>query len=136
MYQPIDFYALAAKKVSKSIVETTLKIDQIEGELNAYAPKEQSLWLGRKITVIRSGISGSANARNKDSAADKIEKIQIIQRSIQSLAEEFKQSVKGFQTTLAAEILPVDEKIKKLNALCESHLAKYHEILNSQNRFS
>lgn len=136
LYQPIDFYAIGAKEVSKSIGNTKVALEKMEKELSLYEPKSQEFWLGRKITVVSAGLPGHANTMNKSVTATKIQKLEEIQSFIEMLAKDLSVATKGFERILALEIAPVNNTIVKLNMICESYLVRHQETLSSQQRFS
>lgn len=134
MRQPISLQAIPANEVSKSIDSTKASLEKIEKELNLHQPKASGSFFGKKITVISSGHSGSANATNQNVTATKISKLKEIKSSIEKLANDLKIATKEFEVTLQQEIAPVVDTITRLKDLCELYLAKHQETLSIQER--
>lgn len=135
-YQPIGFYALVTKEVSKSVHDIKMKLELIEKELQLYKTEIQCSYLGRTITVVRSGVPDSPNAINKEITANKIQKLEGIQSSIQELAKDLNRITQGFESALELEIRPVNMTVVRLNGIVKSLLAKHKNILFSQQLFS
>lgn len=94
LYQPIDFYAVAAKEVSKSIDKTKVTLEEIEGRLNKVQQYPQV------ITVT-------------------ISKFEEIQKSLEIVASNLNWETRGFEKALDTEIAPLHQTIIRLGLSCE-----------------
>lgn len=128
LYQPIDFYAIAAREVSKSIDNTKVALEKLEKELNLCEQKAQGYLQGRIVTVISSKVESDT--------ATKIQKLGEIKFSIKMLAKDLNVATKGFVITFALEIGPVINKMVTMNKICKSYLKDHQEILLTQQIFS
>lgn len=120
VYQPVDFYTLAAENAEKDVDNIKKEYQKAQKSLFQYSPDKAN------IDYLKVYFSDVHESRLREN----VEKIQDIQKKIKELAAQLPKMMQGFEGKLEGKVNFLTDKIARLSINCIIYLEQYHHYLS------
>lgn len=137
LYQPIDFYAIASKEVSKSVDSTKLSLAKLESAILGYELERRPIGCVhvRKQSIKKmSGFTTKVETYCYRSTAGKIDHLTSKKLAILSLKIDLEKSTQGFERMFSEKIASAEQTMQKLLAICEFYETRHAELVRFQEK--